>query len=81
MTQQTVELAGKRFVIVEEKHYLKLVRQAEAAAKMTRQDQGDVAESKRRLSEPGASMSWEQIKAERKLRDSSSRRRDRTRRR
>lgn len=62
MTMQTVELAGKKFVIVEQRAFLRLQQKAEAIA---RQDAGDVAESKRRLSEPGASIPWEQIKATR----------------
>ena len=45
MTVQSVTLAGKRFVIVPEKHFERLMRQAEYLAE---QEQGDVAEVKRR---------------------------------
>jgi hypothetical protein len=65
MTTQTISLAGKRFVIVEEKKYLHLVRELDRVTAMSAQDWGDVAESRRRLAEPGGSVSWERIKAER----------------
>lgn len=62
MTTQTVELAGKKFVIVEQRAFLRLQQKAEVIA---RQNAGDVAESKRRLAESGASIPWERIKARR----------------
>jgi hypothetical protein len=65
MTVQTVRLGGKRFVIAEEKQYLHLMRELDKVTAMSPQDWGDVAESKRRIAEPGASVSWERIKAER----------------
>ena len=45
MTVQSVKLAGKRFVIVPEKDFERLRRQAEYLAE---QERGDVAEVKRR---------------------------------
>ena len=65
MTEQILRLAGKRFVIVEESQFRKLVETVRELRRMSRQDWGDVAESKRRLAEPGASISWKRIKAER----------------
>ena len=45
MTVQSIKLAGKRFVIVPEKDFERLMRQAEYLAEQKR---GDVAEVKRR---------------------------------
>lgn len=50
MTVQTVKLGGKRFVIVAEKDFRRLREKAEEIAV---QDRGDVAESRRRMREPG----------------------------
>src|SRR3954452_7918401 len=36
-------------------------------ARLSKQDRGDIAESLRRLAEPGPNIPWEQIKAERGL--------------
>lgn len=49
MTVQTVTLAGKSFVIVPEKDF----RRQERAEEIAEQDKGDVAESQRRINEPG----------------------------
>ncbi len=65
MVIQNIRLGGKRFVIVEEKQYRHLMQELKKIRTMSAQDWGDVAESKRRLTEPGASISWERIKAER----------------
>lgn len=64
-TATTVELSGKRFVILEEKQYRKLLDQVQEIENTTQQDWGDLAESKRRLAEPGANIPWERMKAER----------------
>lgn len=53
MTVQTVKLAGKRFVIVPEKDFRQLQKKAEA---ISIQDQGDIAEAKRRENEPSVSL-------------------------
>jgi hypothetical protein len=65
MARQILRLAGKRFVVVEESQYQRLMEISRQMRRMSRQDWGDVAESKRRLAEPGASISWKRIKAER----------------
>jgi hypothetical protein len=65
MVIQRIRLAGKRFVIVEEDEYRDLMQELKKIRKMSAQDWGDVAESKRRLAEPGANISWERIKGER----------------
>ncbi len=48
MTLQTVELVGKRFVIVPEKEFRRLQERAE---EISVQDKGDIAEAKRRTRE------------------------------
>ena len=53
MTVQAVKLAGKRFVIVPEKDFRRLQKQAED---ISIQDRGDIAESKRREREPSVSL-------------------------
>jgi hypothetical protein len=65
MAAQTLKLAGKRFVVVEESQFRKLMEVARQMRRMSRQDWGDVAESKRRLADPAASVPWKRIKAER----------------
>ncbi len=50
MTVQTVKLGGRKFVIVAEKDFRRLQLRAE---ELTAQDRGDVAESRRRMKEPG----------------------------
>jgi len=45
VTIQTINLAGKRFVIVPEKDFERLQRQAEDSAEL---DRGDIAEAKKR---------------------------------
>ena len=49
MTVQTVKLAGKNFVIVPEKDFRRLQKQASGAAAIDR----DLAEHRRRMKEPG----------------------------
>jgi hypothetical protein len=63
MVAQVLKVAGKRFVIVEEGQYRELMETVRQIRRMSRQDWGDVAESRRRLAEPGASVSWKRIKA------------------
>jgi hypothetical protein len=65
MVAQTIRLAGKRFVIVEEKQYERLLQSLRQGKLLNAQDSGDVAESRRRLKEPGESIPWETIKAKR----------------
>ena len=72
MVIQKIRLAGKRFVIVEEKEYQHLMQELKKVKTTSAQDWGDVAESKRRLAEPGASISWDRIKTERTGKNSSS---------
>jgi len=58
MAVQTVKLAGKKFVIVAEKDYRNLKAQAAQARparkpkRLTAQNRGDIAESRRRRNEP-----------------------------
>ena len=60
MTAKTLKLGGKEFVILSKRDYVALKDRAKAKAaskpkqphKMTKQDWGDVAEAKRRLSDP-----------------------------
>lgn len=70
MTIQKIQLAGKRFVIVQEKQYRHLVQELKKSRSLNAQDSGDVAESKRRLAEPGTSVPWGRIKAKRNARTS-----------
>jgi Zn-dependent M32 family carboxypeptidase len=70
MTIQKIQLAGKRFVIVQEKQYRHLLQELKKSRSLNAQDSGDVAESKRRLAEPGTSVPWERIKAKRNARTS-----------
>lgn len=70
MTVQTVKLAGERFVILKEKDYRDLKAKAAArpvrkSRRLTAQDKGDVAEAKRRMSDPtDKPIPWEQAKQE-----------------
>ena len=50
MTVQTLKIGGKSFVLVAEKDFRKLQQRAD---EITAQDRGDVAESRRRMKEPG----------------------------
>jgi hypothetical protein len=50
MTVQTLTLGRKRFVVLPEKEFRRLQAKAEELAA---QDRGDVAESRRRMKEPG----------------------------
>lgn len=71
MAVQTLKLAGKKFVVVEEREYQQLKRQAKAAApsksrsrhRLTAQDRGDIAEAKRRLADPNqVPIPWEEVR-------------------
>ena len=53
MTIQTVNLGRREFVILSKKDFIRLQRRA---GELTQQDLGDIAESKRRLAEPGRSI-------------------------
>lgn len=53
MTVQTIKIAGKRFVIVPERDFRRLQKQAED---ISVQDKGDVAEAKRRERESSVSL-------------------------
>ena len=57
MAVQTLKLGGKKFVVVPEKDYRELkaktTRPFRKARRASDQDKGDVAESLRRMAEPG----------------------------
>jgi hypothetical protein len=53
MTVQILTLGKRRFVVVPEKDFRRLQRQAEA---ISARDKGDIAESKRRKHEPSISL-------------------------
>ena len=57
MAVQTLKLAGKKFVVVPEKDYrdlkAKAARSPRKPRRVSAQDKGDVAESLRRMAEPG----------------------------
>jgi hypothetical protein len=59
MTVQTVKLAGKEFVIVPKNDFTRLQRRA---GELTKQDLGDIAESKRRLTAPGRSIPLSEVR-------------------
>jgi hypothetical protein len=65
MAVQVLKLAGKRFVVMEQRQFQRLMEAIRQGRRMNRQDWGDVAESKRRLAASGASILWKRIKAER----------------
>ena len=83
MPAQSLTLVGRRFVILPEREYEQLRRQAKNASgkgngvsrarrtktarRLTAQDRGDIAESLRRLKEPGEDIPWEVVKAKRGL--------------
>ncbi|HXE52168.1 MAG TPA: hypothetical protein VN541_04100 [Tepidisphaeraceae bacterium] len=50
MAAQTIKLGGKKFVILPEEDFRRLQAKAE---EISAQDRGDVAESRRRMREPG----------------------------
>jgi len=58
MTVQTVKLGRERFVLLKEKDYRQLKAKAarhdapRRSRKLTAQDRGDIAEARRRLSDP-----------------------------
>lgn len=56
MTVQTLKLGRERFVVLKEKDYRKLKAKSRPVRKERRptaQDLGDIAESQRRMKEPG----------------------------
>jgi len=53
MTVQTLKFGNRKFVIVPEKDFRRLQEKAEV---ITAQDQGDIAEAKRRAREPSVSL-------------------------
>jgi hypothetical protein len=59
MTVQTVKIGRREFVIFPKKDFNRLQRQAGA---LTDQDRGDIAESKRRLAEPGRSIPLAEVR-------------------
>ena len=58
MTIQSLKVGGKRFVIVPEKEFERLRRQAEHLAK---QERGDIAEARRRKRR-GAALPYSQLR-------------------
>lgn len=63
MATQTLTLAGRKFVVIPQAEYRELKARAKATAtrngkttltkrRLTKQEEGDIAESKRRLAEP-----------------------------
>jgi hypothetical protein len=58
MTVQTLELAGKKFVIMSERDYRRLQQRLGA---LTEQDRGDVAEARRRA-KTGRSRSYLELR-------------------
>jgi hypothetical protein len=59
MILQTVKLGGKEFVIVPKNDFTRLQRRA---GELTKQDLGDIAESKRRLAAPGRSIPLSEVR-------------------
>jgi hypothetical protein len=59
MTLQTVKFGGKEFVIVPKNDFTRLQRKA---GELTKQDLGDIAESKRRLAAPGRSIPLSEVR-------------------
>jgi hypothetical protein len=59
MTVQTIKLAGKEFVIVPKNDFARLQRRA---GELTKQDLGDIAESKRRLAASGRSVPLSEVR-------------------
>jgi hypothetical protein len=53
MTVQTLKLGRREYVLISKKDFARLQRRA---GELTEQDLGDIAESKRRLAEPGRSI-------------------------
>lgn len=58
MTVQTLKMGKQRYVVLREADFRKLQKQA---AQLTEQERGDIAESIRRLAEPGESIPLEQV--------------------
>jgi len=53
MTVQTLKLGGREFVVLPKRQFERMAAQAQKQADQDRQDAGDVAESRRRMKEPG----------------------------
>jgi hypothetical protein len=55
MTVQTLKIGRRDFVVLPKRDFDRLAAQARKQADQDRQDAGDVAESRRRMKEPGGS--------------------------
>jgi hypothetical protein len=53
MTVQTLKIGKREFVLLSKRDFERLAAQARRQNEQDRQDAGDVAESRRRLKEPG----------------------------
>ena len=53
MTVQTLKIGKQEFVVLPKRDYERIAAQAGRQADQDRQDAGDVAESRRRMKEPG----------------------------
>jgi hypothetical protein len=53
MNVQTLKIGRRKFVLVPKRDFERIVAQARRQEKQDRQDAGDVAESRRRMREPG----------------------------
>ena len=62
MTVSTLKIGKREFVVIPKQDFDRLSAQADRQAQQDRQDAGDVAESRRRMKEPGGS-SLAQIRA------------------
>ncbi|HLL88251.1 MAG TPA: hypothetical protein VK324_03015 [Tepidisphaeraceae bacterium] len=67
MAVQTLTLIGKKYVLVPESEYRALQKKAangtaDKPRRLTRQDRGDIAESIRRLAEPGKRVTQAELK-------------------
>jgi hypothetical protein len=59
MAVQTLRLGGREFVILPKREYERL---RATARKLSAHDRGDVSESKRRLEDPGKSISLAEVR-------------------
>ncbi len=55
MTVQTLKIGKREFVLVPKRDFERLAAQARKQTEHERRDAGDVAESRRRMKEPGGS--------------------------